>query len=177
MSKNIYFIGMMGSGKSTIAKELVKKLNCSYLDADDYLVEKYEFDNISEIFETKGEEFFRNLEKEVLEEISSFEKHVIATGGGVILDDLNSDLMKQTGIIIYLESSIKNLVKNLQTSTHRPLLNDVELEERLEEIFKKRITLYENAADVVVDVSYKNIDKIVDDVMLKIGDKIENFNN
>jgi len=157
---NIYLIGMMGSGKSTIGKIISKELNYLFIDGDDYIVENSEFDSIEQIFKDKGENYFRILENALFKELTLKNNCVIATGGGIVLNNKNILNMKKSGIIIYLKSSIDNLVNNLYNTEGRPLLNGIDLELKLNEIFKIRKNLYLNAADFIVDVSFKDKNEI-----------------
>jgi len=100
-----------------------------------------------------------------MKELSDFEKTVIATGGGVILNQENIEIMHSTGLVIYLESSIDNLVKRLEDSNNRPLLKDVDLKEKLLGLFNKREDLYLDAADVTIDISGKDKNKIVKEII------------
>lgn len=165
MKNNIYLIGMMGSGKSTIGKILAKNIYYNFIDVDDFIVKHSEYESINRIFEEKNEDFFRVLEKDAMKELSKFEKTVIATGGGVILNEENIQIMHSTGLVIYLESSIENLVKRLEDSKDRPLLKDVDLKEKLEKLFNKRERFYSQAANLIIDISAKDKDDIVDEIV------------
>ena len=157
---NIYLIGMMGSGKSTFGRIIAESLNYSFIDGDDYIVKNSEFESIEQIFKNKGENYFRILESEKFEELTLKNNCIIATGGGIVLNNKNILNMKKSGIIIYLKSSIDNLVNNLYNTEGRPLLNNIDLELKLNEIFKIRENLYLKAVDFIVDVSFKDKNEI-----------------
>ncbi|MEA1973983.1 MAG: shikimate kinase [Bacillota bacterium] len=159
---NIYLIGMMGSGKSTIGLLLAKQLECSFVDTDDYIIENSSYNSINEIFKKKKESYFRNIESEALKKISLGSNCIIATGGGIILKAGNISLMKKTGKVIYLESSVENLVKNLYNTKCRPLLKNKNLTNELELLLKRRERLYNNASNTIVDVTFKSKNDIVD---------------
>jgi len=165
MKNNIYLIGMMGSGKSTIGKLLAKNIYYKFIDVDDFIVEHSAYESINEIFEEKNEEFFRTLENDAMKELSDFEKTVIATGGGVILNEENIQMMHSTGIVIYLESDIENLVRRLKDAKDRPLLKGVDLKKKLERLFDKRERLYSQAANLTIDISAKDKNDIVDEII------------
>src|SRR6056297_2749355 len=165
MKNNIYLIGMMGSGKSTIGKLLAKNIYYKFIDVDDFIVKHSEYESVNEIFEEKNEEFFRTLENDAMKELSDFEKTVIATGGGVILNEENIQIMHSTGIVIYLESDIENLVRRLKDAKDRPLLKGVDLKKKLERLFNKRESLYSQAANLTIDISAKDKNSIVERII------------
>lgn len=175
---NIFLIGMMGSGKSTIGKLLSKELDLSFADTDEMILERSSEKTISDIFAKYGEDHFRNLEKKVLKEITHTES-VIATGGGIILSEDNVKEMNKKGIVVYLYSTIDNLVKNLSTSSDRPLLEKEDTEKKLVELLNKRASLYKNACEVLIDVSFKSKEDIVHLIKEKIdyGSLYENISS
>jgi len=165
---NIYLIGMMGSGKSTIGKIVSKSLNYSFIDGDDYIVNNSEFNSIEKIFNEKGEVYFRKLESSLFKKLTLKDNCIIATGGGIIINNKNVLNMEKSGIIIYLKSTIENLVNNLYNTEGRPLLNNINLELKLNEIFKVRKDLYENAANFIIDVSFKDKNEIVNIILNEV---------
>lgn len=170
--KNIVLIGMSGTGKTTIGKELSKKLNREFIDTD-ILIKKRLGMDIEEIFERYGEEYFRNIETKIVDEISKKEDLIISTGGGIILREKNLIKLKKKGVLILLESSIENIVKNLKKSkVVRPLLhkgNDIYKE--VENMYETRKELYHFAADYIVHVNNRSIDNIIYEI-LQLCDKI-----
>lgn len=143
----LYLIGMPGCGKSTLGKELAKKINYDFIDMDTY-IEKQACMFIDEIFEAYGEEYFRALESNVLKEFNNLDNVVIATGGGVIKNKTNKKLMN--GKCIYLKSSIADLKNRLENSEIiRPLLQT----KTVEELYEERKELYSFFADITVDNS------------------------
>ena len=117
---NIYLIGMMGSGKSTVGKTLSKKMHKPFIDLDSE-IEKGIGNNISEIFDIDGEEQFRKMETKQLKQYS---KSIVACGGGIILKDENRDFINENGITILLTASMEELSHRLSNSGNRPLLSD-----------------------------------------------------
>lgn len=168
----IFLIGMMGSGKSTIGKLLSQRLEYSFLDTDDCILESSCFSSISEIFEVKGESYFRRIECERLNELP-VGNYVIATGGGIIIADENIQSMKNQGIVIYLSSTIDNLVNNLSESSDRPLLNEGTIEIKLRNLLKDRLENYQRASDYQVDVSFKDKNAIVEEIINELSKKCE----
>ena len=165
MTNNIYLIGMMGSGKSTIGEMLTRRIYYAFIDADDFLVERSDFKSINEIFSEKNEDYFRLLEKSTMKELSTVHKTVVATGGGVILKDENIKMMKASGVVIYLNSSIDTLVNRLKGSNNRPLLKDADLKKKLEGLYKARKEKYSEASDISIDIGNKEKEVIVDEII------------
>ncbi len=141
----------MGSGKSTIAKEISKKLNADYYDTDQ-MIENREGKTISEIFELYGENYFRKLEEDLVKEVSKCENSIISTGGGIVLNPDNISLLKKNGLIIYLKNTVDDLVSRLkEESNNRPLIIKNDLHTKIDEILKQRENLYKNNADFIIE--------------------------
>lgn len=157
-SKNIFLIGFMGAGKTTVGKVLAKNLGRDFVDLDEYLVKKLGI-TVPQIFSRFGECFFRDAESEALLSVSKKNRQVIATGGGVVLRDGNWELMKKRGITIYLKASPEILWNRIKGNTSRPLLQVENPYKRLLELLSKRNALYEKADFTVetVNVSPQNI--------------------
>ena len=150
--KNIILCGFMGCGKSTIGNLLSKKMGMSFLDLDAY-IEKKENKTIAQIFEDSGEAYFRQLEREASAELSTKNGLIIATGGGTLTFQENVDVFKQGGKIILLDVPVEIVSKRLENDTTRPLLNRPDKEQAMRELYQKRLPLYKNAADIIVDAS------------------------
>lgn len=176
MNKNIYLIGMMGSGKSTISKDLSKRLKYNCLDTDKLIVKNSKYKSIPEIFDKKGESYFRDLEAKSLDYFDNKKGFVIATGGGIILNKKNVKKMKENGIVIYLYASIKTLVKRIINSKGRPLLKDNSLKKKLTSIFDKRKLKYIQASDLKIDTNKLNEKETVDKIINTLEEKYEDFN-
>ncbi len=150
--KNIYLIGFMGAGKSTVGRILAERLRMSFVDTDE-LVAVRAGHSIPEIFSRFGEERFRNLERKAVAKVSREGGHVVALGGGVPLDDRNWRLLKRTGITVYLRESPEVLARRLADDTTRPLLCGHEGAariRRIEELLSVREPRYLEA-DIVVE--------------------------
>lgn len=164
---NISLIGMMGSGKSTIGKYLLKNLEgYSFFDTDDIIVSK-EKCSINEIFKNKGEEYFRNVESSVLENILNNDNQIISTGGGIVLRAFNIKLLKEKSIIIYLEADSETLYSRVKNNNERPLLNVDNMREKIDSLLKKRVFLYE-AAHIKINTVNKTPEIIVNEILEKI---------
>ena len=143
---NIYLIGMPGCGKSTIGKIISKRLKLKHIDADEYLENKYS-QTIPNIFSLYGEDDFRQKESTVIEELSKMNNLLVSTGGGVVVKDRNKEIMKNSGAVVFIDTTPDNILKNSSLSG-RPLLKD---KNRIYEIYKSRIDLYKDFADIVID--------------------------
>ena len=149
---NIVLCGFMGCGKSTVGKMISQKENKKFVDLDTYIIEK-EAMSINEIFDEKGEEYFRDLETKAIKEIIQSDDSVIALGGGAVLKKENVDLLKSNGKIILLDVSAQTVYDRLKSDTSRPLLNT---KDKLGEITKrltKRTPIYQAVADEIVDAN------------------------
>jgi shikimate kinase len=147
---NLYLIGMMGVGKTTVGRELAKQLSYGFLDADN-VVEETTKQSINELFASVGEAGFRQIESDVLAQICSFTKLVISTGGGVILQQKNWSYLRH-GLIVWLDVPVELLYTRLAEDTTRPLLQDVDLKQKLRSLLEQRQSLY-NQADLRISIS------------------------
>ena len=139
--RNIFLIGMMGSGKSQTGPDLAKMINYAFVDTDD-VIEKASKKSIADIFEKDGEILFRDLEKQVLKEISQHHSLVIATGGGLVTLSENWGVLHQ-GIVIWLDLDLKRSIKRIENDDKkRPLLNDDELSQTFSQIYEIRKPMY-----------------------------------
>ncbi len=154
--RNIVLIGMPGCGKSTVGKEISRRLKMEFLDTDEGIVKK-EGKEIPQIFSENGENYFRNAESEVIREIAPLQGKVIATGGGAILREENVSFLKGNGILLFLDAPLETLV----STADRPLSsNPADLKKRYEE----RYDIYKKSADFVIPVSRnltENLEKIL----------------
>lgn len=146
---HIWLIGMMGSGKSTVGRVVADRLERPFYDTD-VAVEDAAGATIVDVFELCGEDVFRETEKTVLEEIATRPVGVIATGGGIVLDGGNVDIMRSTGTIVLLTAGEETLVRRLEESVDRPLLAEAATL-RLRTLARERDERYRAAADLVVD--------------------------
>ncbi len=162
--KNIIFIGLMGSGKTTIGKQVSKALDMEFFDTD-HAVEVKTGVNIATIFELEGEEGFRLREHSLLVDLMDNQKKVIATGGGIVLKGENRKLLRQLGTVVYLRSNIKDLILRLKNDKTRPLIQNVNLDEKFNELFKQRDPLYIEVADYIIDTKNKKVSDIKNEIL------------
>ncbi len=144
MKRNIVLIGFMGTGKTSVGKQLAAKLKRPLVDID-HFIEQKEKAKIRDIFEARGEAHFRALEKEAVAVAARGQGQVITTGGGVVLDAENVRMLKETGILVALEASPETIYKRVKDSRHRPLLKGDDLMASIESLYHIRKPLYESA--------------------------------
>lgn len=158
--KNIVLIGMMGCGKTTIAKLLAEKMGRIYLDMDEYLVNKYH-QSIDDMFKI-GEDYFRKNETDVCLSISKLEGYIISTGGGVVLNPKNIEYLKENGIIVFIDRPVEKIAEDVDIAS-RPLLKDGV--DKLYQLHLQRYQLYLNACDIhlINDQSAQNaVDRLIE---------------
>lgn len=161
---NIVLIGFMGSGKSAVGHLLAEELKLNFLDTDE-LIENTEGRKISEIFKADGEEYFRDLETEVIKTLQDYDNFVLSTGGGMVLREENVSLLKSMGPVILLWAEPEVIYERVKSGTHRPLL---QVEEPFEEIKKRldyRTPFYRKAADYTIDTSKLSPEEITKDIL------------
>ena len=140
--KNIVLIGIMGCGKTTVSKLLSDRLQMPVIDMDEYLIDKHHC-SINDMFAV-SEDYFRDLESEACRDLSKLDGYIISTGGGVVKRKKNSEILRQTGTVIYLYRPVANIVEDV-TTADRPLLKDGP--QKLYQLFDERHQLYLDACD------------------------------
>ena len=160
----IVLIGPMGSGKSSIGKILAKKIDFKFIDTDK-LIEIQEGIKIKEIFNSKGESYFRDLEVKVLEETLTAQIAVIATGGGIVEREKNRLLLENEKNVFFLNSSVKRQFERTKDSDKRPLLNKGDNFKTLRELYKKRLPYYENVSRYEIEMDNKTNEEIVEQII------------
>ena len=168
MKTSIALIGFMGTGKTAVGKALAKKLGREFIEMDS-LIEQEAGKTIPEIFQQDGEITFRELEIEVTRQVSLKKNVVIACGGGVVLNKINIDRLKQECLIVYLTASPGVILKRtLADKTERPLLKNPDRVRRIKELLKFRRPFYERAADLKVATSRLDIDSVAEQIIEKV---------
>ncbi len=156
---NIVLCGMMGSGKTTVARALENIYGFSVVDTDEIIVRRH--GEINAIFRDLGEQAFRDIESQTVKEVSALDGYVISLGGGVVLRRSNVEELKKNGKIFYLRTRAETVIARVKGDSSRPLLQG-NLEERVHAILKDRSKVYEEAADVVIDTDDKSPEEIAD---------------
>jgi shikimate kinase len=145
---NVYLIGPMGSGKTTIGQRLARKLELEFLDCDRELEEQTGA-SVSLIFDVEGEEGFRERETAMLKKLSARDHVLIATGGGAVTTEANRKLLRESGLVVYLQTSVDQQLRRLRRDKSRPLLQTEDRREKLTRLAEKRNPIYEELADIV----------------------------
>lgn len=162
--ENIVLVGLMGSGKTTIGKQLSKKLKKLFIDTDLLIKQKTGVD-ITTIFELEGEDGFRLRETNLLHELLLEHDKVIATGGGIVLLEANWKLLQKIGKIIYLKADPNDLAIRLRQDKSRPLIQNVDLLKKLNTLFEERDSLYKSLANYIIETKNKRVIDINEEIM------------
>lgn len=148
---NIYIIGFMGTGKSTLGRELARRLRKEFIDLDEF-IESTSGKRIADIFVAAGESFFRTLERRALAEKAATDNAVIACGGGIVIDQDNVALMRRTGFVMRLTASAEEILRRTAQQNGRPLLDADDRKARVETLMAQREKLY-RCAHVTLDTT------------------------
>jgi shikimate kinase len=162
-TQNIALIGFMAVGKSAVGRTLAKRLRRRFVDLDRQ-IEKAAGMKVRDIFEQKGESFFRQCEKQTLADVLREENQVIATGGGVVLDDDNLALLREKTLLVCLSASTDAIMHRVGSGTSRPLLKGPNRRERIEELVLARQKRYDQA-HVAIDTDQLTLNQVVDKIM------------
>ncbi len=149
-AKNIYLIGLMGVGKTTMGKKLARAMGWPFYDSD-RVIEENTGVNIPMIFEYEGEQGFRDREQEVIAQLTQLEGIVLATGGGAVVREANRQRLKEQGFVVYLQCSIDRILQRTRRDAQRPLLQTENPRQKLEQLLKEREPLYRECADITID--------------------------
>ena len=159
----VYLIGYRCTGKTTLARQIAQSLGWAWVDADVKLTEDYGR-TVADIVADEGWPGFREKEKKVLQELSGKTDHVIATGGGVILDPENVDIMKEKGVVVWLQADpdtiLSRMVQDQATDDQRPALTDKKLQQEIIDTLEERLPLYKGAMHFSVDTANRDIAEI-----------------
>ena len=160
-SKNIVLVGPMGSGKTTIGRCLARELNQDFFDTDDEIIIKTGV-TIDHIFDIEGEDGFRERESKILENLCRMSNIILATGGGIVILKKNREILKNAGLVVYLTSSVDQLLSRTAKSKTRPLLvNSTDRKKTITELVEARDVYYREVASVVIDTTGKELYEVV----------------
>jgi len=165
--KNVFLVGPMGVGKTTIGKVLAELLGLEFFDSDRE-IEASTGANIPWIFDVEGESGFRAREVKMINELSKRKNIVLATGGGAVLDPKNRKRLAKRGRVIYLRASIRQQVERTSRDKNRPLLQTADPEKKIRELMKIRDPLYKEVADIIVDTNRRNPRSVSQDICRRL---------
>ncbi len=164
---NIVFVGLPGSGKTTIGRQLARRLGVPFLDSD-HVIEERLGCSIRAYFAREGEEAFRDVEQQVLDELSLQHQGVLSTGGGAVLREANRRHLHERGHVIYLRSSPEDVFRRLRHDTVRPLLQVEDPLARLRSLYETRDPLYRAAAHFVLDTGRPSVATLVNKLLMQL---------
>jgi shikimate kinase len=167
LPRAIALVGMPGGGKSTVGRHLARRIGWSFVDSD-AVIEQRLGESIRSFFEREGEAAFRDLEAEVIDELTRRESTVLATGGGTVTRDASRDALHERCTVVYLRSTPEELWRRLRHDTHRPLLQVASPLQRLRELFTQRDPLYRRAAHFVIDTGRPPVPVLVNMILMQL---------
>ena len=160
-SKNIVLVGPMGSGKTTIGRRLALELNQDFFDTDHEIIERTGV-SIDHIFDIEGEKGFRERESKILENLCQMSNIILATGGGIVILPKNRKILINAGLVVYLFSSVDQLLRRTAKSKTRPLLeNSTDRKKTITELLKARDVYYHEVASIVIDTTGKKLHEVI----------------
>ncbi|MDO4182636.1 MAG: shikimate kinase [Coriobacteriia bacterium] len=160
LKKPVFFVGFMGAGKTSVSRKLARSLGLTVLDMDSY-IERQQDKKVAQIFAEAGEEGFRAIETETLRELAGREPMLIGCGGGVVLAEENRRILKESGVVVFLNVTAQEARKRISDLSTRPLFNDVEEAQKRNE---DRLPLYLEVADITVSTAGKGVNVIAREV-------------
>ncbi|MCI6790033.1 MAG: shikimate kinase [Lachnobacterium sp.] len=169
---NIFLIGFMGAGKSTIARTLQRELGFPLVEMDERIVQEQGM-SINDIFAQYGEAHFREIESQLVVDLGKQEPSIVSCGGGVVVRPENTQNMKKSGRIVLLKASPETIFERVKNSTDRPILNGHMNVEYIAELMEKRRALYEEAADITIQTDGKTREQICEEIIGKLRDTNE----
>jgi shikimate kinase/3-dehydroquinate synthase len=165
---NIFLVGLMGAGKTTVGRALAKRLNKRFIDSD-HEIEERTGATIPLIFEIEGEAAFRQREAEVIRDLTAQQDIVLATGGGAVLNAESRAYLKSRGTVIYLRASVNSIVQRTSHDKNRPLLQTGDPRKTIEELSRIREPLYNEVAHIVIDTGRPNVQFLMQSILSQLG--------
>lgn len=170
-NSNIFLVGLMGSGKTTIGRALAKRLNLRFIDADQE-IEARTGASIPLIFEIEGEASFRQREADVIRDLTAQQGIVLATGGGAVLNEQSRRYLHERGIVIYLRASVNSILQRTSHDRNRPLLQTADPKAKIEELSRQRAPLYQEVAHITIETGRPNVQSVLQNILVQL----EQFN-
>jgi shikimate kinase len=160
---NIFLIGPMGSGKTAVGRHLARLFHFTFHDSDADIEAKTGVD-IAFIFEKEGEAGFRIRERESIDRLTRLTSIVLATGGGAVIDPANRKALAERGAVVYLATSVNQQIERTRHGRHRPLLQDTDPEQRLQELMSRRAMLYAEIADLTITTDGRRVQLVAEEI-------------
>jgi len=176
INRNIYLVGMMGAGKTSIGRLLSKRSRRRFYDSD-HVIEERTGVTIPTIFDLEGEQSFRDREEAVIAELARLSNIVLATGGGAVLRENNRQALCSSGIIVYLRGSVEDLWRRTRKDKNRPLLLTDNPRQKLAEIYSVRDPIYSSVADIIIETGNPSIQSLGQDVEARLIEYAERMSN
>jgi shikimate kinase len=164
---SVFLIGLPGSGKTTVGRQLARRLQLPFFDSD-HEIEKRVGTSIRDFFALEGETRFRDIEQQVLDELSQGSAMVLSTGGGAVLRQVNRQHLHERGRVVYLKSTPEELFRRLRHDTNRPLLQVPDPLAKLRSLFEERDPLYREAAHFVLETGRPSVATLVNMVVMQL---------
>ncbi|VAW94913.1 Shikimate kinase I [hydrothermal vent metagenome] len=170
--QSIFLVGPMGAGKTTVGRQLAKCLNMDFADSDSE-IEKRTGVDIPLIFELEGESGFRKRETAMIDSLTNQDTIVLATGGGAVLSEQNRGYLVSRGTVIYLNTSIDQIMERTHRDSKRPLLQTDNPRGKLEELAAVRDPLYQSIADITISTESQKIRDVIKEICIKLDKSCE----
>jgi len=161
--RNIFLIGPMGSGKTAVGRQLARLFKLTFYDSDADIETKTGVD-IAFIFEKEGEQGFRVRERESIDRLTQMDAIVLATGGGAVIEAENRRVLRERGVVVYLQTSVDQQLERTRHARHRPLLNDTDPELTLAALMERRAQLYAEIADITVSTDGRRVQLVAEEI-------------
>ncbi|WP_112990635.1 bifunctional shikimate kinase/3-dehydroquinate synthase AroKB [Herminiimonas fonticola] len=168
MGGNIFLVGLMGAGKTTVGRALAKRLNKQFIDSD-HEIEARTGASIPLIFEIEGEASFRQREAEVIRDLTAQQDIVLATGGGAVLNPESRAYLKSRGTVIYLRASVNSILQRTSHDKNRPLLQTADPRKTIEDLSRTREPFYNEVAHIVIDTGRPNVQFLMQSILAQLG--------
>ncbi|WP_327124186.1 shikimate kinase AroK [Nitrincola sp. A-D6] len=164
---NVFLVGPMGAGKSTIGRLLSHELNYTFIDSD-RVIEERSGANIPWIFDVEGEQGFRDREATVIDELTQLSNCVLATGGGVVMRPENRSNLQSRGLVVYLQTSIEQQLERTAKDRNRPLLQTDNPEAVLRKLLDQRDPLYKSCADIIIRTDRRHPRAVIQEILRQL---------
>lgn len=167
-SGNIFLVGMMGAGKTTVGKLLAQHLGKTFIDSDEEIQQRTGV-TIPHIFDVEGEAGFRLREAGVIQDLVALDNIVLATGGGAVLNGQSRDALRANGVVVYLKSTVSDLWQRTRHDRNRPLLQTSDPRAKLKELYEQRDPLYTQVADLMMPTGKQNVHSLVSQLQQELS--------